>query len=264
MSEPGAHATPLRREPPAWIPVDVTGRDVLGSHMVRVCFEGDGLRSMSPPSVASSVRLLIDPDGGTPEIPTWAGNEFLLRSGARPVIRTFTPLRFDADAGTLDLEIMRHEGGAVSTWAEEVTVGTHAAISGPGRAHGLDTNAPRHLLLGDETALPAMAQILDALSDRAPSDSECEVHVELVSTDGHVTLPEPRGTAVTYHQRDPGEAPGHRLVDVVAAMDAIAPGTEVWAAGEAAAMHAVRKHVLGRLGLDRSHATIRGYWKRAH
>ncbi|MFV2000229.1 MAG: SIP domain-containing protein [Acidimicrobiia bacterium] len=36
----------------------------------------------------------------------------------------------------------------------------------------------------------------------------------------------------------------------------------MWAAGEAAAMQRIRKHLFDERDFQRSHATVRGYWQR--
>jgi NADPH-dependent ferric siderophore reductase len=41
----------------------------------------------------------------------------------------------------------------------------------------------------------------------------------------------------------------------------IAPGERVWAAGEAAAVQRIRRHLFEERGMARPHTTVRGYWK---
>jgi NADPH-dependent ferric siderophore reductase len=41
----------------------------------------------------------------------------------------------------------------------------------------------------------------------------------------------------------------------------LAPRTRLWAAGEAAAMQRIRRHLFEDRGLSRADATVRGYWK---
>lgn len=254
-----------RREPPEWIPVSVIERGAQTRRMVRLTLGGDGLRSMESPGVASSIRLLVPPGDSELVIPQWNGNEFLLPSGERPIIRTFTPVGFDPDAASLRLEVVRHPGGAVSEWAEQAGVGAAAAISGPGRDYAPDLTARRYLILGDETALPAIGQLLEVLSHpgtAACAVLRCEVHIEVDSPEARSSsLPAGTGVEVTWHVRDAGRPPGHTLVDEALAIDELDEGTRVWAAGEAAAMQALRKHFAGELGLARTHANIRGYWK---
>ncbi len=240
--------------------VRVVEREVLSPRMLRLTFEGEGLEAMGDRGPAASVRLLV-PEPGSDELvlPKWNGNEFLSADGSRPLLRTFTPLRVDRDAGRLDLEIVRHPGGAVSSWAGRCAVGSPAAISGPGAGHDLDVEATRYLILGDETALPAMGQLLGAL----PASIAAEVHVE-VADEAAVTMLGPDGRAsVRWHVNADQNRPGAALVSRITAMTQLDSGTHLFAAGEAAAMQAIRKHLFAALGLDRSLATIRGYWSRA-
>ena len=238
----------------------VVERVELTPRMLRLTFEGDGLRELVAPEPASSIRLLV-PSDGTSELvlPEWNGNEFLLPGGERPALRTFTPLRFDADSGRIEVEIVRHPGGAVSEWAETAAPGDEAAISGPGRGWELDDSV-RHLrLFGDETALPAIGQIIELVADEVSITADIEVE----DADAIVALPERPGLSDEWHVRYPAEPPGARLVAAASALADIAADTHLWAAGEAASMQAIRKHCFDVLGLARSQTTIRGYWKPA-
>ena len=58
----------------------------------------------------------------------------------------------------------------------------------------------------------------------------------------------------------PGAPPGDDLVGYVTTLD-VDPEARVWAAGEAAAMQRLRKHLFDQVGLPRSQAVVRGYWK---
>ncbi len=236
--------------------MSVAGREELSSRSLRLTFEGPGLSEMPVANPAASVRLLVPQPGASLVIPEWDGNEFLLPDGSRPALRTFTPLRHDAGAGRMDLEIVRHAGGAVSTWAETAEPGTSGALSGPGRGFVLGAEVRRFVLLGDETALPAISQLIET----TPHDVAIEAHIEIVAADVERPLPEHPSAEVMWHVRGDDQRPAWSLVDV-AAFVGVEAGTHVWAAGEAAAMQAIRKHLFDERGLQRSQTTIRGYWK---
>ena len=225
--------------------------------MVRVRLGGpdlDGFRLEQP---AASVRLLLpSPTAREVVIPRWNGNEFLLPDGRRPALRTFTPRRFDADALELDLDIVIHGPGVASEWAETAVVGDRAAVSGPGRGYAIDADAPAFLLGGDQTAIPAISQLLEAL----PADCPVQVHIEIDHADARLALPDHPGAVVSWHHLRAGAPPGDALVAAVGSVQLI-PGTRVWVAGEAAAVQRIRKRLLGDLGLPRSQTTVRGYWK---
>jgi NADPH-dependent ferric siderophore reductase len=226
-------------------------------YLVRVTLGGSELNGLIIDEPAASVRLLI-PSPGTAElvIPIWNGNEFLFDDGRRPIIRTFTPRRFEPESLELDLEIVIHEGGAVSSWAQEASRDDPAAISGPGRGYAIDRSAPSFLLAGDESALPAICQLLEVL----PAETPVYVHVEVAHPVARLELPDhPRLTA-TWCDRAPDASPGDALIASIRS-SAIDLHARVWAAGEAAAMHKIRRHLFEDRGLPRAQATVRGYWK---
>ena len=221
--------------------------------MRRMIFGGAGLAGFRLDEPAASVRLLLPTDGDL-VIPDWNGNEFLLKDGSRPIIRTFTPRRFDPQSLEIHLDVVLHEMGAASTWAKTAGIGDEAAISGPGRGYKIDTDAPAFLLVGDETAIPAICQLLEQLP-HAP----IVVHIAITHRDASVDLH--RDVDVTWHLMSQHSTPDTTLADAIRRTD-LAPGTKIWAAGEAAAMHQIRKHLFDERGIPRSQATVRGYWKR--
>jgi NADPH-dependent ferric siderophore reductase len=252
----------LRREPPRLRRVEVRRAEALGPRLLRVTLTGDELEGLVIDQPAASVRLLL-PSPGTTELvlPRWAGNEFLLSDGSRPILRTFTPRHLDAGAVELDLDVVLHDGGAASTWAVAARPGDPAAISGPGRGYELDAEAPALLLAGDETALPAMSQLLEAL----PAALPVQVHVEVARPDGRLDTVDQQAaaraaTTLAWYDLPEGAPPGDALVAAVEAAE-IAPGERVWAAGEAAAVQRIRRHLFEERGMARAHTTVRGYWK---
>lgn len=224
---------------------------------MHVTFSGEELDGFVVEQPAASVRLLLPSPGTTKFVmPTWTGNEFLLPDGSRPAIRTFTPLRVDVAARELDLEVVRHGAGVASEWVERARPGDRAAISGPGRGYTVDHEAPAFLLAGDETALPAIGQLLGLL----PPAASVQVHVEIATPDARLPLPEHPNATVTWHELAPGARPGHALVDAVRAAE-LDPHGRVWVAGEAAAVQRIRRHLFDDRGLARQQTTVRGYWK---
>lgn len=225
--------------------------------MMRVVLTGGELGGFESPDPAASVRLLV-PSMGTSELvmPDWSGNEFLLPDGERPIIRTFTPRRFDPVATELDLDIVLHEQGAVSAWAMAAKPGDPVAVTGPGRGYKIDPTAPAFFLAGDETAIPAIGQLLEEIDDVVP----VHVVIEIAHPDARVDLPGHSRAAVQWVERTPADAPGSGLVPAVTEAT-IEPGTKVWVAGEAGSLVPIRKHLSDELGLPRADVTVRGYWK---
>lgn len=242
-----------RREPPPFRSLQVTAVSERTPRLRRITLGGPALAGFDPGLPAASVRLLV-PTRGDLELPAWTGNEFLLADGTRPAIRTLTPLDHRPERHELDVEVVLHGDGPLSTWAGATRPGDEVAMSGPGRGHEVDPSASEHLLAGDESALPAIGVLLAAIGGGAA------VHV-LVEVEG----PEARldldgATSARWLVRSAGQAPGDALVEAVTETE-VSAGTRVWAAGEAAAMQRLRRLLLEERSMDRRHATIRGYWK---
>jgi NADPH-dependent ferric siderophore reductase len=227
----------------------------LTPRMARVTFEGAELEGLTIEQPAASARLLLPTAPGRDLVlPRWNGNEFLLPDGRRPTIRTFTPMRHGP--GSIDLEIVIHGGGAASEWVQTAQPGDRAAIAGPRRGYAIDLGAPGFLLGGDETAIPAISQLLRAL----PGGRSVQVCIEVADPAGRLTLPEYAGATVVWAELPAGGSPGDALVDAVRSAD-IGSGTRVWVAGEAAAVQRIRRHLFQDRGVPRAQTSVRGYWK---
>lgn len=291
----------LRREPPRFRRVEVRRAEALSPRLLRMTLAGEELSDLVVEQPAASVRLLL-PSSGTTDLvmPTWNGNEFLLPDGRRPVLRTLTPRHVDAAARELDVDIVLHGGGAAEAWAMAARPGDPAAVSGPGRGYDLDPEAPALLLAGDETALPAIGQLLE----HVPAGLPVQVHVEVARPDARLDDLVPAGEVpkegeglgsrgvgatlsrtlrnvvgrrrphaeaggsvevesdvrVAWYDLPEGAASGTALVAAVEAAELV-PGERIWVAGEAAAVQRIRRHLFGPRGIPRAHAHVRGYWK---
>lgn len=239
----------LRREPPRFRQVDVRRSEAVTPHLVRVVVGGSELDGLDPGLPGASVRLLLPSASAGLVVPTWSGNEFLLPDSTRPLLRTLTPRRFDPQVLELTLEVVLHDGGPLSEWAIGAAAGDAVAVSGTGRGYAIDSGAEAFLLAGDETAIPAISQLLEAI----PPDKRVDVELEVEHDDARFELPPHPGANVRWHL-----AP---VLEAVERAD-IGPGTRVWAAGEAAEMQRIRRHLFEERDLPRSAAVVRGYWKR--
>lgn len=251
MTDPAAAR--LRREPPPFRRVRVVGIADRTPRLRRVTLGGAGLDGFEPGLHAASVRLLV-PTRGALEVPRWNGNEYLLGDGSRPAIRTLTPLDHRPERHELDVEVVLHGAGPLAAWAASAQPGAEVALSGPGRGHQLDPEAGGHLLAGDESALPAIGTLLDAVDGRVP----VHVLVEIARPDARLALS--GATSVRWLDLGDDQAPGGALLPALTDAD-LPAGTQVWVAGEAAAVQRARKVLFEQRGLARSDATVRGYWK---
>ena len=246
----------LRREPPRFRRVQVRSKELLSPHMLRIVLGGDELEGFAIESPASSVRLLLPPPGERSLVmPTWNGNQFELPDGRRAPIRTFTPRYHDAALRQLTLDVVLHDHGAATDWARAADIGDDAAVSGPGRSEAIDDAARSHLLVGDESAIPAIGQLLESIDP----DHRVDVHIEITAPNAVLELPSHPTAAVTWHALPADAPPGTAMVAVVEAVAELPDS--VWVAGEAAAVQRIRTHLFDERGRTRANVTARGYWK---
>jgi NADPH-dependent ferric siderophore reductase len=95
---------------------------------------------------------------------------------------------------------------------------------------------------------------------RLPDETRVRVCIEVAHPDARLELPAHPHAAVEWHDLAPDAAPGDALAAAVRDAD-LAPGTRVWAAGEAAAVQRIRRHLFQDRGIPRAQTSVRGYWK---
>jgi NADPH-dependent ferric siderophore reductase len=173
-------------------------------------------------------------------------------------LRSYTARRQDPERGELEIDFVLHGDGPAAAWAAAATPGAPLGVAGAG---SLGERPAEHLLLvGDETALPAIHRILAAA---APTTRGVAL-VEVAGPAEEQPLPAPPGVAVRWLHR--GEsAPGENtlLADAVAALDR-PEGDDVfaWVAAESGVVRTIRADLRGRWGLSRSQHHAIGYWRR--
>jgi len=230
--------------------------------LTRVTLGGAGLANFRWPGPGSHLKLFLpEPGQRDVELPP-ADEQGLMVSvpgRPRPTTRTFTPRRWDAGSGQLDLEFVLHGHGPASQWAGQAKPGDLAAVSQPRSTFELLPDTRWLLIAGDESALPAIATILEA----ARADITVHILAEIEDGAHQVPLPDHTGTTIEWLPRVTGEQPGATLG---AAINSWTPPPDegpgqIWAACEALAVRDIRAHLLGPLGFARDRVVTRGYWR---
>jgi NADPH-dependent ferric siderophore reductase len=173
-------------------------------------------------------------------------------------LRSYTARRQDPAAGRLEIDFVLHGDGPAAAWAAAAVPGALLGVAGAGPLG--DRPAGRLLLVGDETALPAIGRILAAAG---PATRGLAL-VEVADAAEEQLLPGPAGVEVRWLHRD-GTPPGEStlLADAVAGLDR--PDTDdlfAWVAAESGAVRAIRADLRGRWRLGRAQHHAIGYWRR--
>lgn len=220
--------------------------------MRRITLTGTELEGFMPAGPASYIKLIFPEPGQTEPIRP-------LPDGPRAVsMRTYTPLAVRPEVLEVDVDFVLHGEGPASTWAAQARVGQVLFLMGPGPGYAPDRAATHHLLLADDSALPAVETILAALSPEAHVQVLLEVISEAEQRPLHsAALLDVRWLARGTDHRHAGRP----LEEALRTLPAVTAGTRVYLACEAAAMRRIRQLLITELGMDRSNITARGYWK---
>lgn len=179
----------------------------------------------------------------------------------RPHGATYTVRRHDPTGETVELWVVLHgDDGTISSWAAEAGEGTTAALWGPRGHFSLPAGTRRALLVADETAVAAVAAILDQLPDRVAAHVVAEVDDEA----HEVPLPLRDGDVVRWVHRG-GDAPGTggHLETAVRGLDLTASGLFAFGAAETGQIMPVRRYLRTEVGLDSAQVDVGGYWRRS-
>src|SRR3954462_12661431 len=140
--------------------------------MIRVTLGGDELAGFGGDGPDRRIKMFFPvPGQERPAVPRAASGGPVWPAGeARPAVRTYTVRRFDEAAGELDVDFVLHEGhGPAAAWARDARGGAGVGGSEPGGRYVVDPEADFHVVIGDESALPAVATVLAALPGGVPA-----------------------------------------------------------------------------------------------
>ncbi|HEY1570909.1 MAG TPA: siderophore-interacting protein [Pseudonocardiaceae bacterium] len=240
-----------RRYPPELWRVPVLRTLRITPRMARITVGGTALRTFPGGGGDQHVVLYFyDRDATLPEPLTLASARTMLGQ-VRPAMRSYTVRRFDAAAGELDIDFVLHEhGGIAADWAATTRPGDDVIVVGPSPAHLPDPVVRRHVLVGDETALPAIGAMLGEPSVLAI--------VEVADAAEEQDLP---GDVRWVHRDGRPSGTPDLLLAALADAGPYDAGVAVWAAGERTVMHAVRAYLLHECGLDRRRVRTTMYWR---
>ncbi|WP_430786275.1 siderophore-interacting protein [Actinoplanes sp. G11-F43] len=296
-------AVPTEVHPFRFFPVQVARTERLSPNFLRVTFTGDELAHFGDNGWDQRIKLIPPlPGSGFAHLPTgpdWYTRWRELPDEQRNPIRTYTIRDVRAADREIDVDMVLHGvNGPASRWAVAAVPGSEMTVLGPnaefgGPSGGIDFHPPagtrRILLVGDETAVPAIASILS----RLPDDTVGHALLEVPEGADQLAITAPPGFTVTWLPRD-GEAHGVKVIPAVhevatrligdcvpAATTTLedvdidegilwevpdetvsAPdGFYAWLAGEAGVIKTLRRHLVAECGVDRRSVAFMGYWR---
>ncbi|GAB3942144.1 siderophore-interacting protein [Corynebacterium tapiri] len=272
----------------------VTANRVLSPSFQRLTLAVNNSADFGPaPSVSVRdlrVKLIIPP--ADPLVPgeDWYRTWLQTDPARRGTMRTYSlrEVRRNPDSVQVDIDVVRHPeaAGPASSWATQASPGDELTMIAPTRddasESGIEFHPPagsRAILLGDETAAPAIARCLEDL----PSGVHARAFIEVPEASDQLDIRVPEGSTVTWLPRS-----GPRGRDLQAALDEVvdrasisdiddpesfgpepwsvptdAPegGDYFWIAGESKVVVALRRYLVREAGVEKSRIAFMGYWR---
>ena len=152
------------------------------------------------------------------------------------------------------------QSGVAGRWADSAQPGDLLQIVGPTGGYSPDPDADWHLMVGDESAFPAIAAALERVSVGRPAIAVLVVD----GPDHEIGFDCPGDLRSIWVHRQPGGDASDALVQAIAALEFPAGRVHAFVHGEAGETRAVRRHLLADRGLERSEHSISPYWRRSY
>lgn len=275
-------------------------RTVLSPSLTRMVFAAPDVANMKTEGPDQRIKVFFPlPGQEAPDVPQgadWYARYRALPEGERAPMRTYTLRALRPELGEVDVDFVLHgETGPASRWAMHARIGDRIGLLAPDAqvaesSQGCEWKPPagvrRVLLVADDTALPAVAGILEALA-QWPHPPQVQAFLEVQHEADVLPLAAPLGAQLFWLVRE-GAAHGQRLQEAVRARigpaairsadqtlaeididqdilweqaSAEATGLYAWVAGEAGAVMAIRRHLVKDCGIDKRSITFMGYWR---
>ncbi|MDO9378584.1 MAG: siderophore-interacting protein [Nocardioidaceae bacterium] len=222
----------------------------LSPHLVRIEVGGPLMAGWTTTGVPDEAFLL-----GVPEADGSVVHPDEVPDGEDAYARTrwYTVRRFDAATGTMTFDVVVHDEGVATLWAQRAEVGDQVGVSTTSSWYDRPAEATWQVLFGDVVALPAIGRMIE----EAPEGVRTVAHVEVHGPQDELAE---LGDAVTWHHT-PALGRESRLGEIVAATPLPEGPGYVYVAGEAAATRAAKRHLRQECGLPRGTYGVVGYWR---
>ena len=174
-----------------------------------------------------------------------------------PVTRTYTVRSYDAARNEMAVDFVVHgDEGLAGPWAARAVPGDRIGFFGPGGGYAPDSGADSHLMVGDESAIPAIGAALDRLGPAA----RATVYLEVEGPGDELRLSASPDVQVTWVHRE-GRPYGEPLADAVRRDGVPAGDVQAFVHGNAEMIRRLRRYLFHELDFNRRRISMSGYWR---
>ncbi|KAF1014221.1 MAG: NADPH-dependent ferric-chelate reductase [Stenotrophomonas maltophilia] len=240
--------------------LQVLRTETVTPHMRRVVLGGADLAGFDSPGADDHIKLFFPNSSGDLVLPTMTAEGPRYPEGKEhSPARDYTPRWWNLDAGELAIDFVLHgDDGIAGPWAARAQPGDTLCVGGLRGSFVLADDYDAYVLIGDETALPAIARWLDIL----PEGAVAEVFIEVADEDERQDLPQDENVRIHRLERNgfPG-ASSTLLEDALTDFEEPEGDVFYWIATESRRARMMRKFIEGHLGVPRDWIRSTGYWK---
>lgn len=213
--------------------------DRITPHMLRITLIGESLSDFTSLGADDHVKVVLPGADGEVEM------------------RDYTPRSYNNETGRLVLDFAVHEAGPATRWALEAKPGSIVTIAGP-RGSAVITGVSKWVLVGDETALPAIGRLIE---EARADDVITAIGVVTDASEEQKFLSAAKLKTRWVHR------PASSVTDplpIIAALDAIelTADTFVWVAAEASVARAIKTYLTTSRNHPLPWLKAAGYWTR--
>jgi NADPH-dependent ferric siderophore reductase len=173
-------------------------------------------------------------------------------------IRPYTIRRFDPEALELDIDVLLHGDSPGSVWARTVQPGDAVGFIGPRHDYRVPADVEWQLLVGDESALPAIAAVLESL----PAGARAYAWIEVNDAADELPIETKAEVHLSWLHRGRQSAASSGLLEQNLRSFTLPAGKgHIWMAGHAQTAKNIRRHLLEERQLSKDVVTTMGYWR---
>ncbi|HVX46706.1 MAG TPA: siderophore-interacting protein, partial [Mycobacteriales bacterium] len=257
---------PRRRKPmPDLRFTDATVRRVadITPHLRRITLHGEGFAHICDDGPDQRIKLFFPPAGHErpqlPGGPDWYPQWQQMPDDVRPIMRTYTARALRPEDLEADVDFVLHgDSGPASRWALRAQPGDHVGFFGCYAEYDPPAECDWQLIVGDETAIPAISCILE----RMPSGCRAQVLIEVGGTNDEVILQS--GADAQIHWVHRGDQPAGRnqvMLDAVRDTEFPLGRPYAWLGGESGMVTSLRRHLVNERDFTKDSVCFLGYWK---
>lgn len=228
--------------------------------MMRIALSGDDLEGFVSAGYDDHIKLCFPlPGEAEPVWPAIGPDAVPLPDGviASPV-RDFTPRRYDTTEGKLIIDFAVHDAGPATQWAANAVPGSKLGVGGPRGSFVVADDFDWYLLIGDETALPAIGRRLEELR----SGTKAIVIVSVTGPQEEQAFESRADLQIRWVHRPLEKAADASFLTEAASRLTLPLGDGyIWIAGETDTAKALRGHFVLERGCNKSWVKAAGYWR---